>query len=175
MAAVFVAGNATVDIGKSAASAGTVNDFDNYDIDTTLATAAIGDVILRVGATGGADLIDASAGLSTQNLDTPADDGLEVRVVYTAATQSQAGGFDQIINFLSGEDKIDLSFLKLARYESSKTATGVNYDTNTNNVVDAIELGAIRALGAAPVFAVNGVAPTCSWTVRSTARSLRRR
>ncbi|MBK7459499.1 MAG: hypothetical protein IPJ42_14170 [Betaproteobacteria bacterium] len=159
VAAVFVAGNATVDIGKSAASAGTVNDFDNYDIDTTLATAAIGDVILRVGATGGADLIDASAGLSTQNLDTPADDGLEVRVVYTAATQSQAGGFDQIINFLSGEDKIDLSFLKLARYESSKTATGVNYDTNTNNVVDAIELGAIRALGAAPVFAVNGVAP----------------
>jgi hypothetical protein len=80
-------------------------------------------------------------------------------VTYTAASQSQAGGFDQIIHFTSGEDKIDLSFLKLPRYESEKAATGVDYDTNDNNVVDALETGAVRALGAAPIFAVNGTAP----------------
>ena len=81
-----------VDIGKSAASAGTVNDFDNYDIDTTLATAAIGDLVLRVGATGGADLIDASAGLSTQNLNVAADDGLQVQSrVYGGDTNRRRG------------------------------------------------------------------------------------
>jgi hypothetical protein len=159
VATVFAAGDTIVNIGKDAASAGTVNDFDNYRIDTIGPALTIDDIVLRVNATGGGDRIDASGGLSTKNLNVAADDGLEVRVVYTAATQSQAGGFDQIINFLSTEDKIDLSFLKLPRYESSNAATGVDYDTNDNNVVDAIELGAVRALGAAPIFGVNGNAP----------------
>ena len=159
LATVFAAGDTQVTIGKDAASAGTVNDFDNYRIDTMAATLSIADLILRVQATGGADMIDAGGGLSTQFLNAAADDALEVHVVYTAATQSQAGGFDQIINFTTTEDKIDLSFLKLARYESSHATSGVNYDVNGNNVVDALETGAIRALGAAPIFAVNGVAP----------------
>lgn len=158
VATTFAVGDTQVTIGKDAASAGTVNDFDNYRMDTTGATLTIADLILRVTATGGGDVIDAGAGLSAANLNAAANDGLEVHVVYTAASQSQAGGFDQVLNFLSGEDKIDLSFLKLPRYESSKAATGVDYDTNDNNIVDAVETGFVRSLPAAPVFAVNGAA-----------------
>ena len=163
---VFAAGDTTVTIGKTAATAGTVDDFDNYRMDTTAATLTLADLILRVGATSASDVIDASAGLAVTNLNAASADGLQVDVVYTAANQSQAGGFDQLIHFTPGVggDRIDLSFLKLARYEVSNASTGVNYDTNADDVVDAVAGAAatttlIRALGAAPVFAVNGSAP----------------
>lgn len=168
LATTFAANDTIVTIGKTAATAGTVDDFDNYRIDNTGATAALGDVILRVAATSASDVIDASAGLAVTKLNAASADGLRVDIVYTAANQSQAGGFDQLVHFTPGNtavaDRIDLSFLKLARYESSNAATGVNYDTNANDVVDALEGAAgtatlIRALGAAPVFAVNGSAP----------------
>jgi len=164
----FAAGDTTVTIGKTAATAGTVDDFDNYRMDTTLATLVRGDLVMRVAATSNSDVIDASAGLALTNLNAASADGLRVDVVYTAANQSQAGGFDQLLHFTPGvaatADRIDLSFLKLARYEVSNGATGINYDTNANDVVDALEGAAgtttlIRALGAAPVFAVNGTAP----------------
>jgi len=99
-----------------------------------------------------------SAGLAVTNLNAASADGLRVDIVYTAASQSQAGGYDQIIHFTTGEDKIDLSFLKLPRYESAYASTGVDFDTNDNNIVDAMEGNAIRSLGAAPVFAVNAPA-----------------
>ena len=157
LSTIFAAGDTQVIIGKTAATAGTVDDFDNYHIDTMAATLTIADVVLRVMATGGSDMIDASAGLVVTNLNAASADGLQVNVVYTAASQSQAGGFDQIIHFTSGSDKIDLSFLKLGRYETSQAATGVNYDTDNDNVVDAT-VNSIRTLGAAPIFAVNGAA-----------------
>ena len=83
-------------------------------------------------------------------------DLLRVDLVYTAASQSQGGAFDQVIHFTTGEDKIDLSFLQLPRFESSHAGNGVDYDTDGNNIVDALEaFGAVRALPSAPVVAAN--------------------
>lgn len=159
IAATFNADETLVNIFNDASLASVPAREANYAIDHPGATAAIGDLILRVNATSGSDVVDASAGLAAaDNLNAAATDGLAVHFVYTAANQSQAGGFDQIIHFTTGEDKIDLSFLQLARYESKYATSGVDYDTNDDNVVDAT-VAAVRALPAAPVFAVNGTAP----------------
>ena len=153
----FAAGDTRLDIPRDAAAVA-ARQADNYRIDTTAATLTRADLDLRVAATGGGDVIDASAGLATGALNAASADGVRVDLVYTDKSQSQSGGFDQLLHFTSGSDKIDLSFLKLARYESQLAGNGVDFDTNHNNVVDALESGLVRVLGAAPVFAVNSPA-----------------
>jgi hypothetical protein len=156
--ATFAAGDTKLDIAHDVTAAQIPNRVDNYDINNA-GTATRADLILRVNATSGADVIDASAGLAATALNAASADGLRVDLVYTAASQSQAGGFDQVVHFATGSDKIDLSFLQLPRFEISHAGNGVDYDTNDNQIVDALEGNAIRSLGAAPVFAVNSSAP----------------
>jgi hypothetical protein len=162
LATTFTAGNTLVNITNDLTLASVPAQADNYSIDAKFAgadvTLTIADIVLRVNATSSGDVIDASAGRSATALNAASTDGLEVQVVYTAASQSQAGGFDQIIHFTSGSDKIDLSFLNLPRYESKYAGNGVNYDVNNDQIVDAT-VNSVRALGAAPLFSVNGTAP----------------
>ena len=159
----FVVGDTTISFAKDIAAASLPSRFDDYDINNTGVALANFDFITRVNATSGSDVIDASlsfGGFAGAPVVTFGGlfEGYQVHVVYTEAAQSQAGSFDQIAYFTSGEDKIDLSFLKLPRYESSKAGNGVNFDTNGNQIVDALEGNAIRSLGAAPIFAINASA-----------------
>ena len=160
LATSFALGSTGVDIGKLGSAAATADRLDNYSVDSSAATLSLADLVLRVNATSGGDIIDASAGLATGALNLPSADGLRVDVVYSAAAQSQSGGFDQIIHFRSGSDHIDLSFLHLARSESQRAGNGVNFDNNHNNIVDALETGLVRTLGGAPIFAINSPVPS---------------
>jgi hypothetical protein len=148
----------TVDLPRNAAAAATADRVDNYAFDTSGSLPGVGNIVLRVRATSGPDLIDASAGLSVTALNAASVDGLTVEVVYTAASQSRADGFDQILHFTPGSDRIDLSFLKLPRYESLYADKGVDYDTNDNNVVDALESGAVRVLSGSPPVSIGAPA-----------------
>lgn len=119
-----------------------------YFINTPAATATLSDFIFRVQMTSGGDTVDAGLGLATTNLDkaTIADDGVAVHFVYTDAGQSQAGGFDEILNFNSAAgDRIDLSFLRAPEWEAR---FGTKFDADGDNIADAIQN--IRVL-AAPV------------------------
>jgi hypothetical protein len=152
---VFASSDARIDLPRNAASASTAGQADNYRFDTQGSTLASSDVILRVMASADGDVIDASAGLGTGALNAGATDGVRVDLVYTDKAQSLGSAFDQVIHFTSGEDKIDLSFLKLPRYESAHAGNGIDYDTNHNNVVDALESGLVRGLAATPVYSIN--------------------
>jgi hypothetical protein len=147
----------TATIGKDAASTGTANDFDNYLIDTTGVNLTNAHVVTRALMSGGQDRVDASLGQSASVLDQTValpSDTIAVEFVYSAASQSQGGGFDQILNFLSGQDKIDLSFLQLPRLAT----LGTKYDVGNNLIADAIE--AIRVLPSSPLVAFNADAPS---------------
>ncbi len=159
LTAVFAAGDLQLNIGLDAGAASSAARLDNYRIATPGVMLSWGELSLRVAASAGADLIDASAGLALGPLNAAASDGLCVELVYSGASQSQAASFDQILHFSSGSDRIDLSFLRLARYESSHQSTGINYDTNGNNIVDALESGVLRVLGVAPAVAINAALP----------------
>ena len=159
---VFSVTNAAVNLGIDQTLTNVPSQADNYSIDFNPALGGAptdADLIIRAQGSSGGNIIDASAGKSITALNAASTDFVRVDIVYTAAVQSQGGGFDQIVHFTTGQDKIDLSFLKLPRYESTFAGNGVNFDTNGNNIVDAMEGNAIRALGAAPIFAVNGAAP----------------
>lgn len=149
-----------IDVPRSAGAAVTADRVDNYGIDATGTMPGVGDITLRIRASEGSDLIDASAGRSVTTLNAASVDGLPVEIVYTAASQSSANAFDQIVHFTSGSDRIDLSFLKLPRYESQKADKGVDYDTNDNNVVDAIESGVVRTLPSSPSVSIGAPVPS---------------
>ncbi len=151
----LAASSVSIDVPRNAAASALAEREDNYAIDTPGGTPGLGDITLRVRASSGADLIDASAGLSVTALNAPSTDGLSVEVVYTAALQSRGDAFDQILHFTSGSDRIDLSFLKVPRYESLHAGNGVDFDKNGNNVVDAVESGLIRTLSASPPISIN--------------------
>jgi hypothetical protein len=151
----FVAGTVNVNINQTGAA--TAAGVQNYQIATTGATLAIGDVVLNVAGSSGGDIIDASAGLATTALSVDSLDGLQVNVVYAAASESQGGTFDTLIHFNSGTDKIDLSFLKATEWAVS---FGAAYDSNIaggDGFADATQ--AIRVLASSPLVAFNSDAP----------------
>ncbi len=142
-----------IPVTSTGATAGQVQ---NYTINHAGATPVEADLVFRVQMTSGADIADAGFGQATTTLANAAtaDDGLAAVFVYTDKNQSQGGGFDQIVNFRSGQDKIDLSFLRAVEWEAR---FGTAYDVGNNNVADAIE--AFRTLPASPVAAFNADAP----------------
>lgn len=152
--ATYGATTINVDINKDVTAAGTANDLDNYQIESgVLNTAA--DVVVRVLASSGSDTLDAGVGNNTKNLaGVAANDGIQVEFVYSAASESQGGTYDQIIAFTTGQDKIDLSFLKATQWE---VLYGATYDVGNDNVADAVQ--AIKTLPGAPVVAWNADAP----------------
>lgn len=151
--AVGVANSATVTMQVDIAAASVPAREQNYFINTPGSTPVDGDLIFRVAMTSGADVVDAGLGQSTKNLNAAADDGLAVHFVYTDKNQSQGGGFDQVLNFTTGQDKIDLSFLRAPEWEAR---FGTDYDVGNNNVADAIE--GIRVIPGLPV-AINADLP----------------
>ena len=153
--ALLAPGSVQLDIGRDAGATDPAAHQDNFAIDTPGATLTLADLVLRVRASAGADTLDASAGLTPGPLAAPATDDARVEIVYSAASQSQAAGYDQIVHFRPGSDRIDLSFMQMARSESQHAGNGVAYDGNGNNIVDALETGLVRTLGSAPVFAIN--------------------
>ncbi|MBI3367883.1 MAG: M10 family metallopeptidase C-terminal domain-containing protein [Burkholderiales bacterium] len=150
----LAAGSAEVHLPVNGTAAFLYDRVQDFLITTTAATPVVGDLIFRVQMTSGGDVVDAALGNAGANLNAAAADGRVVHFVYTDKNQSQGGGFDQIINFTSGSDKIDLSFLRAPEWEAR---FGVTYDINANNVSDAIE--GIRSLPAAPLAAFNSDAP----------------
>ena len=157
VSATFTPGDTTVDIAKDITNPATLpeNKFDNYDIANTGVTLGRSDIALNVLAASGGQRLDASAGLSHTNLNAPSTDGLQVDFIYTAASQSQAAGYDQLIHFTSGQDNIDLSFLRAQDWVV--TVPGGIYDANHDQVSDAIQ--GIINLPSTPILAYNSDAP----------------
>ena len=151
----FAAGQTNVNLDIIATGA-TPGQQANFQILNTGATLTVADVVLNVTGSSAGDIIDASAGLSVTALNAASTDGLQVNVVYTAASQSQGGGYDSIIHFTSGEDKIDLSFLKLPE---TAVLFGAQFDTNGvvggpgDGIADAIQ--GLRNLPSSPLVAFN--------------------
>lgn len=158
MASSFAAGSLTADIPRSTTSGVAAQAFDNYAVDTSAVTLTLADLVLRVAGSSGGEVIDASAGLAIGALGAASADGLRVDLVYSAASQSQASGYDLVVHFTSGSDKVDISFLHLPRLESEHSSQGLDFDTNGNNIVDALESGVVRTLGGAPTFSINAPA-----------------
>jgi hypothetical protein len=155
LSTTFAAGVTQVNINQTGAA--TPAGFQNYQIETTAATLTNADIVLNVKGSSGGDVIDASAGLSVANLNAAAGDLVQVNTVYSAASDSQGGTFDSIIHFTSGQDKIDLSFLKAPQWA---VLFGATYDNNIvggDGIADAIQ--AIKIMPSSPLVAFNSDAP----------------
>jgi hypothetical protein len=153
----FAVGETTLDIPvtNTGAVSGQVA---NYDIANTGVTLTVADLILRVAGSSLGDVIDASAGLSNTFIDQTVaggvtTDGLRVDIVYNAASDSTGSTSDTIIHFTSGQDKIDLSFLKAPEWAVS---FGSDFDkVNGANALVAGGDGQADAIQGIRTLAVN--------------------